>query len=131
MCFKLPKLFSVLLWKIDLGIILPSIFDTRSACADFAVSPPQPHSRRAGWRCTRSKAIIPTCTRVMERMSNLLTSTTFHDVYQLARLAIGRSLNSVAYWANHEPPPRAETHAQVQETCQSWCLRVIRRLTDK
>ena len=33
----------------------------------------------------------------------------------------------VSYWAQHEPPPRAATQADVRENCQHWTLRVTSR----
>lgn len=58
---------------------------------------------------------------------NILCSRSFRDIHQLAELDAQKS-QRVAYWANQEPPPRAETQAQVRETCQSWVIRVVRRL---
>ncbi|KAG5296534.1 hypothetical protein I7I48_05378 [Histoplasma ohiense] len=58
---------------------------------------------------------------------NILNSRTFRDIHQIATLN-EQTVQRVEYWANQEPPPRAPTQAQVRETCQSWTIRVVRRL---
>ncbi|OJD21126.1 hypothetical protein ACJ73_07537 [Blastomyces percursus] len=58
---------------------------------------------------------------------NILNSRTFRDIHQIAELDEPK-VQRVVYWVNQEPPPRAPTQAQVRETCQSWTMRVVRRL---
>lgn len=58
---------------------------------------------------------------------NVLDFENFVDIHQLAELDAQKA-ECVAYWANEEPAPRAETQAQVRDTCQSWTLRVVRWL---
>lgn len=58
---------------------------------------------------------------------NILNSSTFRDIHQVAKLN-EQTVQRVEYWANRESPPRAPTQAQVQETYQSWTIRVVRRL---
>jgi len=56
-------------------------------------------------------------------------SASFRDMFHLAQLN-ENSIQRVRYWAENEPPPRAASQAEVKETCQSWTLRVIRRLVE-
>lgn len=52
---------------------------------------------------------------------NVLGFGNFADIHQLAELD-AQKVERVAYWANEEPAPCAETQAQVRDTYQSWTL---------
>ncbi|ODM14819.1 hypothetical protein SI65_09813 [Aspergillus cristatus] len=58
---------------------------------------------------------------------NMLCLNSFADIHQLAELDVLKA-QMVEYWANQEPASRAESQAQVRDTCQSWIIRVVRRL---
>ncbi|KAK2779772.1 hypothetical protein FQN52_002370 [Onygenales sp. PD_12] len=59
---------------------------------------------------------------------NELDADGFHDFHQIAELGDESKTGRVEYWANNEPPPRAESQAHAKENCQGWTIRVVRRL---
>jgi hypothetical protein len=61
---------------------------------------------------------------------NPLESVSFKDSYIIARPTAEQAAR-VGYWVNQEVPPRAPNQAAVQENCQGWTIRVMRRLVQE
>jgi hypothetical protein len=52
------------------------------------------------------------------------------DVFELGNLD-KEQVDIVTDIATNEIPPRAENRRQVDENCQGWCVRVVRRLAER
>lgn len=58
------------------------------------------------------------------------TSASYKDSFNIAQLT-PEWAQRVAYWANNETPPSAQTQAAVRENCQGWTIRVMERLVQE
>ncbi|KAF2750671.1 hypothetical protein M011DRAFT_455695 [Sporormia fimetaria CBS 119925] len=55
----------------------------------------------------------------------------FASIYQIAQIPDRATVEMIEQCAASEPPPRAETQAEVRDTCQSWAIRVVARLVEE
>ena len=62
-----------------------------------------------------------------DRMVNIVQSTTFLNIYQLAVVTEQQDI-LIRQTAEREPPPRAANRQSVRENCQGWTVRVIAKL---
>lgn len=62
--------------------------------------------------------------------TNLLTSETVFRSYVLAENLSDAAVQHIQDSVHQEPPPSAPSQKEVKENCQSWCIRVMRRLVE-
>jgi hypothetical protein len=55
------------------------------------------------------------------------TDEAFHNAYEMCEMS-ERSVQLLDRYANEIPPPRAPDRASVTENCQTWAIKVLRKL---